>query len=180
MPRQEPAEAVEPADERRATNDIERANDIRRAVGDAWSFVRSMDAEPGATGPRGDGAAVEPAAMAEPEPEPTVAEPELLNGSAEVPLCPMAEFGTAEVLRWLDTVVGLSGAQRAAVKGRLEEEEYIGQDLLDVTERTLPRLLRGMTGAVKPSARLSFRHSAAPSSTCSGRFNSDGERVSAK
>ena len=70
----------------------------------------------------------------------TSAEPEALAG-------PMAEFGAAEVLRWLETVEGLTGAQRAAIKDMLVEDEFIGQDLLSWAERTLSRLLRGIGAA---------------------------------
>ena len=70
----------------------------------------------------------------------TSAEPEALAG-------PMAEFGAAEVLRWLETIEGLTGAQRAAISAMLLEDELIGQDLLGWTERNLPRLLRGIGAA---------------------------------
>ena len=56
---------------------------------------------------------------------------------------PMTEFGAVKVLRWLETVDGLTGAQRAAIRAMLVEVELIGQDLLEWTERGLPRMLRG-------------------------------------
>ena len=83
-------------------------------------------------------------AEAEPELVEQVRRPEEQHqAEPEAPAGPMDEFGAAEVLRWLETVDGLSDRQRAAIKDRLEDEEYIGKDLLDLTERSLPRLLRG-------------------------------------
>ena len=87
-------------------------------------------------------AAVEVANLVEPEPEHRPVGRRVLGPMAS------AEFGTAEVLRWLETVEGLAGPQRAAIRARLEEEEYTGQDLLDWNERNLPKLLRG-TGAAE-------------------------------
>ena len=52
------------------------------------------------------------------------------SAEPEAPVGPMAEFGAAEVLRWLETIEGLTGAQRAAIKAMLVEDELIGRDLL--------------------------------------------------
>ena len=82
----------------------------------------------------------EPEPESEPKPEPQELLPKL---TSEAPLGPMFEFGTAEVLQWLESVEGLTGKQRAAIKDRLEEDVYIGQDLLETTERSVLRLLRG-------------------------------------
>ena len=65
----------------------------------------------------------------------------------------MAKFGTAEVLRWLETVKHLTEPQRAAIKDRFVGDEYIGQDLLDWNERNLPKALRG-TGATEAAPLL--------------------------
>ena len=89
-----------------------------------------------------------PAPNPEPEPEPPmemVSEPNALGR--------MAEFGIAEVLRWLDTVESLTEPQRAAIKDRFVGDEYIGQDLLDWNERNLPKALRG-TGATEAAPLL--------------------------
>ena len=80
----------------------------------------------------------------------TSAEPEALAG-------PMAEFGAAEVLRWLETVEGLAGAQRAAIRAMLVEDELIGQDVLGWTERSLPRMLRGIDAAGAAPVLLAAR-----------------------
>ena len=78
----------------------------------------------------GGGAALqEKLAFSEPEPEPeSEPKPEpqelLLKLTSEAPLGPMFEFGTAEVLQWLESVEGLTGKQRAAIKDRLEEDVH--------------------------------------------------------
>ena len=89
-----------------------------------------------------------PAPNPEPEPEPRmemVSEPNALGR--------MAEFGIAKVLLWLDTVESLTEPQRAAIKDRLVEDKYIGQDLLDWNECNLPKELHG-TGAVEAAPLL--------------------------
>ena len=89
----------------------------------------------------------------------TNVEPEALAG-------PMAEFG-AEVRRWLETVEGLTEAQRAAVRARLAEDELIGEDLLGWTARSLPRLLRG-TGAAEVAPLLLAARDEYGSVACNG------------
>ena len=85
--------------------------------------------------------AVEPEPEPEPEPELTVHKPDALAG-------PMAEFGTVEVLRWLETVQGLTESELVAIKAKLVEEEFIGRDLLDLTDAP------GGVKAISPWDRL--------------------------
>ena len=119
-------------------------------------LVHFGKAAPGAAEPVPAPVAVLEEPMPEDPSEPALLEPEpVFNMSADVetagrtsaePEAPaglMAEFGAAEVLRWLETVEGLTGAQRAAIRAMLVEVELIGQDLLEWTERGLPRMLRG-------------------------------------
>ena len=77
----------------------------------------------------------------------------ITSAEPEAPAGPMADFGAAEVLRWLEAVEGLTGAQQTAIKDMLMEDQMIGQDLLGWTERTLPRMLRG-TGAAEAAPVL--------------------------
>ena len=81
------------------------------------------------------------------------------SAEPDAPAGPMAEFGAAEVLRWLETVEGLTGAERAAIGALFGEGDYIGQDLLEMTERSLSRLLRGVGAAgAAPAALLAARN----------------------
>jgi hypothetical protein len=57
---------------------------------------------------------------------------------------PMAEFGEAEVQRWLGTVDGLTANQLQRVRAKLVEEKYDGEELVNETNtKTFRRLLRG-------------------------------------
>ena len=93
--------------------------------------------------------AVEPEAI-EPVPEPSVRESDALAG-------PMAEFGTAEVISWLETVEGLAESELVAIKAKLVKEEFIGQDLIDLTVRSLSRLLRDAGAAETAPVLLAAR-----------------------
>ena len=75
-------------------------------------------------------------------------EKESQTGPEEEPLAgPMAEFGEAEVQRWLGTVDGLTAEQLQRVRAKLAKEEYDGEELVNETSpKTFRRLLRG-TGA---------------------------------
>ena len=75
----------------------------------------------------------------------------------------MAEFGEAEVQRWLGTVDGLTAEQLHRVRAKLAEEEYDGEELVGATSpKTFRRLRRG-TGAEEAvplllAARDSYIH----------------------
>ena len=62
---------------------------------------------------------------------------------SEPPLGPMAEFDEAAVLAWLDSVPGLTAAQRAAARALMEEDEYDGADLAVAKPKRLLKLLKG-------------------------------------
>ena len=117
--------------------------------------------------------AVEPEAI-EPVPEPSVRESDALAG-------PMAEFGTAEVISWLETVEGLAESELVAIKAKLVKEEFIGQDLIDLTVRSLSRLLRDAsrdgTGAVGGAGQASGSHGR--SANRSGPRSGSGDDVGA-
>ena len=94
-------------------------------------------------------------ALLEPEPalEPVLNVPSNVKSAGETnaesaaPAGPMAEYGSSAVLQWLETVEGLTGAQRAAVRAMIMEDELTGQDVLGWKERSLLRLLRGTDAA---------------------------------
>ena len=69
----------------------------------------------------------------------------------------MAAFGAAEVLWWLETVEGLTEAQRVAIRALFAEGGDDGEDLLDLTERSLSRLLRGTVAAGAAPVLLAAR-----------------------
>ena len=58
----------------------------------------------------------------------------------------MAVFGTQQVLQWLAIVPGLTEQQLDAIGRKLDEAEYDGEELAEVKEKTLRRLLKD-TGA---------------------------------
>ena len=102
-------------------------------------------------------------AQADAEPHAEI-ETELQAEPEEEPLAgPMAEFGEAEVQRWLGTVDGLTAEQLQRVRAKLAEEEYDGEELVNETSpKTFRRLLRG-TGAEEAvplllAARDSYIH----------------------
>ena len=105
--------------------------------------------EPSLLEPESQPALVNLPATVEPGGE-TSTEPMALAG-------PMADFETAEALRWLQTVEGLTGAQRAAIRALFVEDEYIGEDLLGWTERRLSRTLRGFDAAGAAPVLLAAR-----------------------
>jgi hypothetical protein len=53
-------------------------------------------------------------------------EPGVVDRRGSGPDGPMAEFDEAAVLAWVDVVPGLTVAQRAAARGRVEEDAYDG------------------------------------------------------
>ena len=97
------------------------------------------------------------------QPEPVMDLPEeaelanITSAEPEAPAGLMAEFEAAEVLRWLETVERLTGAQRTAIGDMIAEDEVTCQDLLGWKERSLSRLLRGVGAAGAAPALLSAR-----------------------
>jgi hypothetical protein len=86
-------------------------------------------------------------------------ETELQAEPEEKPLAgPMAEFGEAEVQRWLGTVDGLTAEQLQRVRAKLVEEKYDGEELMNGTNtKTFRRLLRG-TGVEETAPLLLAAH----------------------
>ena len=112
------------------------------------------------------------------EPEAIEREPSVRESDAPGPI---AEFGTAEVISWLETVEGLAESELVAIKAKLVKEEFIGQDLIDLTVRSLSRLLRDAgrdgTGAVGGAGQASGSHGR--SANRSGPRSGSGDDVGA-
>ena len=79
---------------------------------------------------------------------------EYITGRSTTQLGLMENFTTSDVLRWLSMMPGLTERECASISAKLEAESYNGLDLLDLTERSLPRLLRGTAGAVRTAKLL--------------------------
>ena len=69
----------------------------------------------------------------------------------------MADFGSQQVLQWLATVHGLTEQQLDAIGRKLDEAEYDGDELAEVQEKTLRRLLKDARAADCVPAILTAR-----------------------